>query len=463
MGWLWAALMPHPPILIPEIGRGRQKDAEATLLGIKKIIDRLYDDEQNISLIPDRLLVLSPHQPYAPSMLYANSASTMSGSFAPFGVDNVRLSLKNSPAVFTRLTQHIEQFIPVVQQPSEDLTRDHGTLVPLYFLHKAWQKMPEVYCFNPIGLSLQQAEKLGEVLAQYDDGATWGFVASGDLSHRLTQDAPGGYNPAGKTFDKAVLASLMQGSTKPLLSLSVEDMHNAGECGCKSVCALLGLAGGPVEIMSYEGPFGVGYCTALAFYDKAMTRETPKKDDSGLSKYLPLLARLAITSYLSGKPLATNVVTKTLGQLPKEERTLLESPGACFVTIKNAQGELRGCIGTILPTRETLLHEVLGNAIAAASQDSRFPALRLEEFDSITLSVDILSTPEAVQDITTLDPQKYGVIVSKGHQRGLLLPALDGVDSVEKQLSIATQKGGMTSLEGVSIERFTVDRYYEVE
>ena len=105
----------------------------------------------------------------------------------------------------------------------------------------------------------------------------------------------------------------------------------------------------------------------------------------------------------------------------------------------------------------------MGNAIAAASQDPRFPALRPEEFDSITLSVDILGTPEPVQDITALDPQKYGVIVSKGNRRGLLLPALEGVDSVEKQLSIATQKGGITSLEGASIERFTVDRYYEVE
>lgn len=462
MGWLWAALMPHPPILIPEIGCGRQKNAEATLLGIKKIIDRLYGDGQQPPLIPDKLLVLSPHQPYASSMLYANTASAMSGSFGPFGAANVRLSMKNSSDTLSRLVRHIEQFLPVVQQSSEDLTRDHGSLVPLYFFHKAWQKLPEIYCFNPIGLSLQQAEKLGEILAQYDDGATWGFVASGDLSHRLTQDAPGGYDPAGKVFDKAVLGALMQGSTKPLLSLSAQEMHNAGECGCKSVCALLGLTGEPVEIMSYEGPFGVGYCTALAFLDKDWARVACKQS-GGLSKNLPLLARLAITSYLSEKPLATEAIARTLEQMPKEERKLLDSPRACFVTIKNAHGELRGCIGTILPTRDSLLHEIMGNAIAAASQDPRFPALRPEEFDSITLSVDILGTPEPVQDITALDPQKYGVIVSKGNRRGLLLPALEGVDSVEKQLSIATQKGGITSLEGASIERFTVDRYYEVE
>lgn len=463
MAWLWAALMPHPPILIPEIGCGKQKCAEATILGIKKIIDRLYGGGQSPSLVPDRLLVLSPHQPYASSMLYANSASTMSGSFAPFGAGNVRLTMKNSPDVFANLVRHIEQFIPVAQKPSEDVTHDHGTLVPLYFFHKSWQKLPEVYCFNPIGLSLQQAEKLGEILAQYDDGATWGFVGSGDLSHRLTQDAPGGYNQAGKIFDKAVLSALMQGSTKPLLSLSAQEMHSAGECGCKSVCALLGLTGEPVEIMSYEGPFGVGYCTAFAVYDKTLTREAIKQRMGGLSKFLPLLARLAITSYLSGKPVPTGAIAKTLGEMSEEERKLLESPRACFVTIKNSHGELRGCIGTILPTRETLLHEIMSNAIAAASQDPRFPALRHEEFDSITLSIDVLSTPEVVHDITTLDPQEYGVIVSKGNQRGLLLPALDGVDSVERQLSIASQKGGITSLEGTRIERFTVDRYYEVE
>lgn len=169
------------------------------------------------------------------------------------------------------------------------------------------------------------------------------------------------------------------------------------------------------------------------------------------------LARKSIEAYLKGGPMP--------GQ--EEFEALSAAPGVwtprsgCFVSIKNKDGSLRGCIGTFMPTRENLGQEIMANAVSAAVRDPRFPPLRREELDSVRLSVDVLSTPELVRPGMKLDPQVYGVIVSKGGRRGLLLPDLEGVSSVEQQLAIAAQKAGIGSPDGAEIYRFTVSRYKE--
>lgn len=135
-----------------------------------------------------------------------------------------------------------------------------------------------------------------------------------------------------------------------------------------------------------------------------------------------------------------------------------------FVSL-HKKGKLRGCIGTFLPTRENIVEEIIENAISAATRDPRFPPVRLEELQDIDISVDILSPPEPVKSIKELDPKKYGIIVSKGWRRGLLLPDLEGVDSVESQIEIAKQKAGLFNmpLEEIEIQKFTVERYREKE
>jgi len=133
-----------------------------------------------------------------------------------------------------------------------------------------------------------------------------------------------------------------------------------------------------------------------------------------------------------------------------------------FVSL-HKRGELRGCIGTYLPTQKNIGEEIIKNAISAATQDPRFPPVREEELKEIEISVDILSEPELINSLDDLDPRKYGVIVSKGWQKGLLLPDLEGVDTVETQLRIAQQKAGLYGLpfDQLKIYRFTVTRYKE--
>jgi AmmeMemoRadiSam system protein A len=133
---------------------------------------------------------------------------------------------------------------------------------------------------------------------------------------------------------------------------------------------------------------------------------------------------------------------------------------ACFVSIK-MDGQLRGCIGTLAPVEPNLGHELIRNARSAAFGDPRFPATRLDELPSLIFSVDVLSPSEAVTHSSELDCETYGVIVSCDYRRGVLLPDLEGVVTVEEQLSIACQKAGIASHEQFQVERFTVDRYRE--
>ena len=138
---------------------------------------------------------------------------------------------------------------------------------------------------------------------------------------------------------------------------------------------------------------------------------------------------------------------------------LKKMKAGCFVTLHNP--ELRGCIGTIEPVQDNLADEIIQNAVSACSRDPRFPLVREEELSEMDYSVDVLSEPERVESFSDLNVKKYGVIVSKGYRRGVLLPDLDGVNTVEDQVSIALRKANISPSEIYQIERFTVTRYEE--
>lgn len=131
-----------------------------------------------------------------------------------------------------------------------------------------------------------------------------------------------------------------------------------------------------------------------------------------------------------------------------------------FVSLKKGKA-LRGCIGTYLPQQANIAEEIIHNAVSAATQDPRFPPVTLEELQELSVSVDILSAPEPVRDLTELDPRKYGIIVESGWKRGLLLPDIEGVDTVEEQIRIASMKAGIAPREPIVVYRFTVERYKE--
>ncbi|SDF51352.1 AmmeMemoRadiSam system protein A [Sporolituus thermophilus] len=161
------------------------------------------------------------------------------------------------------------------------------------------------------------------------------------------------------------------------------------------------------------------------------------------------LARKSLEYYLRhGRPMPE----------PADVPAELRGQAGVFVSLKK-RGELRGCIGTFAPTQPTIAAEIIQNAISAGTGDPRFWPVELDELPELDISVDILSEPERVDSLDELDPQKYGVIVRRGRRSGLLLPMLEGVDTVAEQVAIAMQKAGIKPDEEIELYRFTVTRY----
>ena len=163
------------------------------------------------------------------------------------------------------------------------------------------------------------------------------------------------------------------------------------------------------------------------------------------------LAREAVEAYV----LRREVLGVPDG-LPDE---MLNRQAGTFVSI-HEHGELRGCIGTIGPTRSCVAEEIIGNAISASTRDPRFPAIGPDELPWLDISVDVLGEPEDIDSEDELDVKRYGVIVSCGHRRGLLLPDLDGVDTPRQQVEIAMKKGGIHKFDKYRLQRFEVIRHF---
>jgi AmmeMemoRadiSam system protein A len=217
------------------------------------------------------------------------------------------------------------------------------------------------------------------------------------------------------------------------------------------------------ERLSHQDVTGVGYgiCTfypegadeSRHFLDlKLEAIEEELNAKRAASDEYVKLAREAVEAYvLRGE------VLKVPAGLPAE---MLSARAGAFVSI-HEHGELRGCIGTIAPTRSSVAEEIIGNAISASTKDPRFNPIKPDELKWLDINVDILGEPEDIDSEDMLDVKRYGVIVTKGFKRGLLLPDLDGVDTVKDQIAIAKRKAGIPEYDDeVSLQRFEVIRHY---
>ncbi len=457
---------PHAPIEVPEVGHERSEVTAATsaaMLTCANLLER-FD--------PDTIVLMSPHAPLLGDAFLVDTAASYEGSLADFGAPQVRLA----PAGDVELARAVleeaaRRHVPALDRgaslaPLESGELDHGALVPLSFLDRR-SRWPLV----ELSLSMLPYEyhaSLGAAVASAAGalGRRIAFVASGDSSHRLLPGAPAGYSPEAKRFDEEVVRLVREGDFAGLSRIDPELVEQAGECGLRSWIALGGfLAGREVatRVLAYEGPWGVGYITAVAADPPVVAGLPPAVSDatgaSGRKGGMPgddesapvALARRTIEAYVRHGV--------TIG-LEDATGDLLSFSAGAFVSLHTSDGDLRGCIGTISPYRENLAEEIVHNAIQAATCDPRFPPLAPEELDGLEISVDVLHEPESVAGLEDLDPKRYGVIVTDGHRRGLLLPDLEGVDAPETQVSIATQKAGIRPGEPIALQRFRVDRYH---
>ena len=353
-----------------------------------------------------------------------------------------------------------------------DLELDHGAMVPLYFVdnNKNYKLVHITYGM----LSPLELMNVGKCIntAVLDTNKKAVFIASGDLSHRLTKDGPYPYTPLGAEFDKELISTLEKGDLKSLFTLDKHLICEAGECGLRSLYILAGAINDNTissKLLSYEGPFGVGYgimeftpsSNKNADLYSELLKDKNKENERRIKEgnVYTRLARLNLNYYFNNGRLLT--VDELINSNYDDISKLLNDKKGVFVSLK-INGDLRGCIGTTEPTTNSIAEEIINNSISAALNDPRFSPLRKEELMDIDISVDLLYPPEKTT-FEELDSKKYGVIVSCGHRRGLLLPNLEGIDTADKQVAIAMEKGGIMPNENYSLERFKVERFKEID
>jgi AmmeMemoRadiSam system protein A/AmmeMemoRadiSam system protein B len=437
---VFSGIAPHPPIMVPEVGRESVSDVEDSIDAMAELAKRVIESGA------DTIVLISPHAPLEADSFVAYDGPEVFADFSRF----------NAPgAYFT--SQVDEELLDAIRDAAAsrqyDVTMlaeqnlDHGIAVPLYFLiRNGWEG--KVVTLGYSYLSNEDHLRFGSCIKQAVDklGRRVAFIASGDLSHRLKPSAPAGYNPDAHYFDEQVVAALRANAPQQIVEIDHNLRRLAGECGYRSMlvaigaCAELPLS---CEVLSYQAPFGVGY----------MVAQLTNQPD--VSDYLdpPALARNAVETFIrSGH----------IFDPGKAAHGLLGTPAPCFVSLKTLDGELRGCIGTIESTRETLAHEIVANAISAATNDPRFEPVRADELSNLRYSVDVLFPPEKTE-MSELNPAVFGVIVEdqSGARRGLLLPDIPGITDADQQVEIAARKAGIAAGEPVRLWRFKVERFRE--
>lgn len=257
---------PHPPIIIPEIGGARLAEAQATVSAMQAIRRRAA------ALRPETIVVLSPHAPLALRQMGVSTASSYHGSFSYFRAPEVGVEAEGDPDTARVILEAASRRgIPAIVMASgrQSLDLDHGAMVPLYFLTADLEKPAKLIVLSFSGLSIEEHVRFGEAVGEALLGVSPRvvYVASGDMSHRLLPEAPNGFDPRGPEFDHAVEAAFASGDWDGLVSLPLTLVQAAGECGFRSLAVLRGVVsaveaagiGTQNRLLSYEGPFGVGY------------------------------------------------------------------------------------------------------------------------------------------------------------------------------------------------------------
>jgi AmmeMemoRadiSam system protein A len=460
-----AVLAPHPPIMVEGIGRGRDLEQVAASRTAMRKLDQLLAAEE-----VETLVVFSPHGTVFSDAIVIYGDVKLTGSLRRFGL-NQEWTWETDQELATAISQlGREAGLPVyltqdgetaVESGGERL--DHGVLVPLSFFSAGWMEQVRLVVIPLSYLPLEELYRFGQIIQETAGRLKRrvAVIASGDLSHCLKPGAPSGYDPRGQEFDEQLVELIRKGEVAPFFQLDPVLVEKAAECGFRSLIMLLGTLDGfafNTIVHSYEGPFGVGYavasfrpgaeCPSLAAElceKRRQGRQQRRNEESPLVHY----ARSVVEARVRGESLPT----------PEGLEPFLTAAAGVFVSIKK-HGQLRGCIGTTEPTQVNAVLEVQQNAIAAAVRDPRFSPVEPDELEDLVFSVDLLKPAEPIADISQLDPARYGVIVSSGRRKGLLLPDLEGIETAAEQVAIAKQKAGLGLQEDCRLERFEVVRYH---
>ena len=450
-------LVPHPPLIIPKIGKGGENQIKKTTESYETVAKEIAE------IKPDTIIISSPHTNMYGDYFHITLGSKLTGSFETFGAPEISFTEEQDEELIDEIEKVSEKYkFPAGRTIETEL--DHGTMIPLYFIRK-YYKEGKIIVLGPSFLPLIDNYMMGKIIKEAVNNLNKKvvFIASGDLSHKLQKYGPYGYAPEGVEYDKKIMDVCSKAKFNELLNFEEAFLDKAAECGHRSFTIMAGALDGlnvKAKYLSHEDITGVGYgIITFTPQDKNDDRyfldnyfneleEKLSKQKQSEDPYVKL-ARLTIEEYITNG----NVL-----EIPSNtSKELLNNQAGVFVSIHKF-GSLRGCIGTIMPTTNSIAQEIITNAISASTKDPRFPKIEKEELDYLEINVDVLGQPEDIDSEDKLNVKEYGVIVTSGYKRGLLLPDLDGVDTVTEQISIAKKKAGIKD-EPYTLQRFKVTRH----
>lgn len=457
-------LLPHPPAAIAELSGKSAEKLNTTVTGMQKVAAEIK------MLKPDTVIMITPHGPLFQNHFYFPGEERISGDFAMFGNKRRILAADNDlslAAAIQRETANngfragaVDE--RTLKQNGFNHDLDHGVTVPLYFLQQATTD----FRLLPISVSTCSAKehyRFGIILRQaiINSDRNVVIIASGNLSHKLNEESPYGCDECGIRFDRTVKKLLFDEDITGFLTFDPRLKTDSIQCSLDSYRMLLGTLDGfrfMANTLSYEDTLGIGYLVANLKQGKptesAYTHYTAAEADILKARHEqesePVnLAREALRYWFrEHKPLP---LPKELGEELKNQR------GGVFVTLEN-DGIMRGSIGTTTAHEPNLAEEIITNAIAAATADSRFEPISPQEAEELTVTVDILSTPEETT-VDGLDPAKYGIIAENRGRIGVLLPALPEITTVKDQLAAVRAKAGIHPWHRLKLKRFTVKHF----
>ncbi len=460
MSILAAFMVPHPPLIIPEIGKGGEKSIQDTIDAYEKVAMEIAE------LKPETIIITSPHSIMYSDYFHISPGLGAKGDFSRFRAPMVSFDESYDSELRDKICELADaEDFPAGILGEKDPSLDHGTMVPLWFIRNKY-KSAGIIRIGLSGLGLPEHYRLGMLIQKAVDDTKRRvvFIASGDLSHKLQEHGPYGFAEEGPVYDERIMDVAKRASFQEMFDFNEDFCRKAAECGHRSFVIMAGALDGlkiRSEIYSHQDVTGVGYGIASFypegsdssrhFLDMYMNRiRTELSDKAEKSDAYVRLARRSLENYIM-----YHKKIEVPEDLPAEMTT--KTAGA-FVSI-HKDGRLRGCIGTILPATSSVAEEIIQNAISASTRDPRFSPITAPELPYLDINVDVLSEPEDISGPDKLNVKRYGVIVSSGRRRGLLLPDLDGVDTVEQQIDIARQKGGISPDEPVKLQRFEVVRH----
>lgn len=460
-----AFAVPHPPLIIPQVGNGREKGIQATIDAYEEVGRRVAE------LAPDTIVVSSPHATLYRDYFHISPGHGARGDFSRFGAARAAYRVEYDAEFAAALSDACESTgVSGGTDYEREPRLDHATMIPVHFIQHHYKAFKLVR-IGLSGFNAGEHYRMGMLIQRVaaELGRRVVYIASGDLSHKLTADGPYGFAPEGPEFDARIADDFARADFLDMLAMDSGFAERAAECGLRSFQMMAGALDRTQvtpELLSYEGPFGVGYGIAAfmpageegADDSRALfgAWERRRSDDLAARKAAEdpyvRLARASLEAYVR----EGRIIKPPADTIPE----LLSRRAGCFVSLK-VDGQLRGCIGTIAATRSSLAEEICSNAISAGTRDHRFSPVRADELADLVYDVDVLTDPEPIASKAELDPARYGVIVSTDDgRRGLLLPDLDGIDAVDEQVRIAAQKGGISlDFDDYRLMRFEVVRH----